>query len=73
MRLRDKKVLVIGVRCGMGLAIAEAAIRQGAKVIIASRSESKLKKACEKIGTDLRRPPVDITDAATINGWQVYP
>ena len=50
MRLRDKKVLVIGGGSGMGLAIAETAVREGARVIVASRSEEKLKAACEKIG-----------------------
>jgi len=66
MRLKDKKVLVIGGGSGMGLAIAEAAVREGGQVIIAGRSESKLKAACEKIGTDVRRHPVDFTDAASV-------
>jgi NAD(P)-dependent dehydrogenase (short-subunit alcohol dehydrogenase family) len=66
MRLTDKKVLVIGGGSGMGLAIAEAADREGARVIIASRSESKLKAACEKIGADVRRYVVDFTDAASV-------
>jgi NAD(P)-dependent dehydrogenase (short-subunit alcohol dehydrogenase family) len=66
MRLIDKKVLVIGGSSGMGLAIAEAAVREGAQVIIAGRSESKLKAACEKIGTDVRRHAVDFVDAASV-------
>ena len=66
MRLRDKKVLVIGGGSGMGLAIAETAVREGARVIVASRSEEKLKAACEKIGADVRRYVVDFTDAASV-------
>jgi len=66
MRLKDKKVLVIGGGSGMGLAIADAAVREGARVVIAGRSESKLKAACEKIGTDVRRHPVDFTDPNSV-------
>lgn len=66
MRLTDKKVLVIGGGSGMGLAIAEAAVREGAQVIIAGRSASKLVAACEKTGMDLRRHAVDFTDAASV-------
>jgi NAD(P)-dependent dehydrogenase (short-subunit alcohol dehydrogenase family) len=66
MRLIDKKVLVIGGGSGMGLAIAEEAVREGAEVVIAGRSEDKLKTACEKIGAEVRRHPVDFTDAASV-------
>jgi NAD(P)-dependent dehydrogenase (short-subunit alcohol dehydrogenase family) len=66
MRLKDKKVLIIGGGSGMGLAIADEADREGARVIIASRSESKLKAACEKIGTDVRRHMVDFTDEDSV-------
>jgi NAD(P)-dependent dehydrogenase (short-subunit alcohol dehydrogenase family) len=66
MRLKDKKVLVIGGGSGMGLAIAETAVREGGQVVIAGRSESKLDAACQKIGTDVRRHPVDFTDSASV-------
>lgn len=66
MRLKDKKVLVIGGGSGMGLAIAEAAVREGGQVIIAGRSESKLDAACQKIGKDVRRHTVDFTDSASV-------
>ena len=66
MRLKDKKVLVIGGGSGMGFAIADAADREGARVIIAGRSEEKLQAACEKIGANVRRHPVDFTDAASV-------
>jgi NAD(P)-dependent dehydrogenase (short-subunit alcohol dehydrogenase family) len=35
-------------------------------VVIAGRSESKLDAACQKIGTDVRRHPVDFTDSASV-------
>jgi NAD(P)-dependent dehydrogenase (short-subunit alcohol dehydrogenase family) len=66
MRLKDKKVLIIGGGSGMGLAIAEAAKREGARVIIAGRSEDKLRAALEKIGKEVIQQPVDFTDAASV-------
>ena len=66
MRLIDKKILVIGGGSGMGFAIADTADREGARVIIAGRSESKLQEACDKIGADVRRHVVDFTDAASV-------
>ena len=66
MRLKDKKVLIIGGGSGMGLAIADAADRESARVIIAGRSEDKLKAACEKIGKEVIQHPVDFTDAASV-------
>ena len=66
MRLNEKKVLVIGGSSGMGLAIATAADREGAEVLIASRSESKLKRAAEQIGSGANWYTVDFTDEASV-------
>jgi len=66
MRLKDKKVLVIGGGSGMGSSIADAANREGARVIIAGRSEDKLKAACKKIGEGVIQHPVDFTDEASV-------
>ena len=41
MRFEGKKIVVIGGSSGMGLATARAAAVEGARVIIASRSEEK--------------------------------
>ncbi|MGE6540638.1 SDR family oxidoreductase [Bacillus luti] len=41
--LKDKQIVIIGGSSGIGLATATEAIKQGAHVIIAGRSEEKLK------------------------------
>ena len=41
-QLRGQKVVVIGGRTGMGLATAQAALREGAEVVVASRSAGRL-------------------------------
>ena len=48
MGLSEQKVLVIGGSSGMGLAIATASARAGAEVLIASRSDSRLKETLGK-------------------------
>ncbi|MBF7149161.1 SDR family oxidoreductase [Bacillus toyonensis] len=47
--LKDKRIVIIGGSSGIGLATATQAIEQGAHVIIAGRSEEKLKAAQELI------------------------
>lgn len=47
--LKGKKVVIVGGSSGMGLAGAKAAAEHGAHVIIAGRSEEKLKAALEQI------------------------
>ena len=66
MRLSKQKVLVIGGSSGMGMAIATAAAQAGAEVLIASRSESKLKEAAAKIGSGVKWHPVDFTDEISV-------
>lgn len=49
MRFPGKKVIIIGGSSGIGLATAKAAAAEGAQVVIASRSEGKLRKAKAEI------------------------
>jgi citronellol/citronellal dehydrogenase len=46
---KGKIVLVTGGGSGIGLSIAEYFLKYGAKVIIASRNEAKLKTACDNL------------------------
>jgi NAD(P)-dependent dehydrogenase (short-subunit alcohol dehydrogenase family) len=66
MRLSEQKVLVIGGASGMGLAIATVSARAGAEVLIASRTESRLKEAAAKIGPGVTWHPVDFTDEISV-------
>lgn len=50
LKLKGKKALVMGGSSGLGKAIAESLIREGADVAICSRNLEKLKSASEAIG-----------------------
>ncbi|ARM74961.1 SDR family NAD(P)-dependent oxidoreductase [Acidianus manzaensis] len=53
MRLKDKKVLIVGVSEGLGYALAYFLLKEGAEVIISARNSEKLeriKKNLEKFG-----------------------
>jgi NAD(P)-dependent dehydrogenase (short-subunit alcohol dehydrogenase family) len=65
--LKDKTVVVIGGSSGMGLAVAKKSSQSGARVVIASRSQNKLKAAAPQVGGDVHWQAVDTTDEASVS------
>jgi len=61
MSLKDKKVVIIGGSSGMGLASAKAAAAAGAYVLIAGRSQEKLRKALDEIEGEADAHTLDVT------------
>ncbi len=61
MSLKDKKVVIIGGSSGMGLASAKAAAEAGAYVLIAGRSQEKLRRALDEIEGEADARPLDVT------------
>jgi NAD(P)-dependent dehydrogenase (short-subunit alcohol dehydrogenase family) len=59
--LEDKVVIVSGVGPGLGRAIAQAAGRDGARVVLAARNEAYLKEVADTL-PDALPVPTDITD-----------
>lgn len=49
-RLRNKKIVITGGGRGLGYAMAEKFIAEGAEVLIAGRNEKTLKESCDKLG-----------------------
>lgn len=49
--LKNRYALITGGNSGIGFAIAEAFLRNGANVIISGRNETKLKDSCDKLQT----------------------
>ncbi len=66
MKLQGEKVVIIGGSSGIGLATAKAAAAQGAQVIIASRSEEKLRKATAEIKGKVEPFPVNTLEESSV-------
>ena len=64
MKLKDKKVLVIGGGSGIGFGIAKGAAEEGAKVTIASRNAEKIAAKAKSIGAT--GAVLDVTEEANI-------
>jgi NAD(P)-dependent dehydrogenase (short-subunit alcohol dehydrogenase family) len=68
-RLNGKVVLVVGSTMGIGRAIALAAGREGARVVVAGRSEEQGAAVARQIveeGSDGVFAKVDVTEPATV-------
>ncbi|MDD5017882.1 MAG: SDR family oxidoreductase [Eubacteriales bacterium] len=52
MRLEDKVAIITGSTKGIGLGIARAFVREGAKVVITSRNEEDCKKVAFELGSE---------------------
>jgi NAD(P)-dependent dehydrogenase (short-subunit alcohol dehydrogenase family) len=66
-RLRGKHAVIVGGNSGIGLASAEAFVREGAKVLITGRNPTTLEEARRKLGADAFAVRCDISILAEID------
>ncbi len=66
MRLQNKIALVTGAARGIGLAVAKALAREGARVAVADLNLEGAKAAAASLGPDALALPVDVGDARSI-------
>src|SRR3979490_863621 len=64
--LQNKRVVILGGSSGIGLAVAEQAASQGAKVVIASSNSERVQKAIESVGGEAQGQAVDVSDEQVI-------
>jgi len=66
MILREKRIVVLGGSSGIGLAVAQAAAREGAAVVIVSSQKAKVDTALAGLPPDAEGHAVDLTDEAAV-------
>jgi NAD(P)-dependent dehydrogenase (short-subunit alcohol dehydrogenase family) len=66
MNLAEKRIAILGGTSGIGRAVAEAAIRAGASVVVASSSEAKVSEALAALGKRAHGEVVNLADEAQI-------
>jgi NAD(P)-dependent dehydrogenase (short-subunit alcohol dehydrogenase family) len=64
--LQDKRVVVVGGSSGIGLAVAQEAASQGAKVVIVSSNAERIQKAIESVSGEVRGEAVDVSDEGAV-------
>jgi NAD(P)-dependent dehydrogenase (short-subunit alcohol dehydrogenase family) len=64
--LAGQRVVVIGGTSGIGRAVAEAALADGAEVVVASSNPTNVEAAAARLGAGARGMAVDVKDEASI-------
>ena len=70
--MKDRKVVVVGGGTGIGAAIAEAAARLGAAVLVGGRRTEpldELTRRCEDVAGSITGHPVDVGDDASVQAF----
>jgi NAD(P)-dependent dehydrogenase (short-subunit alcohol dehydrogenase family) len=62
--LKNQRVAIIGGSSGIGYAVAECAVADGARVVIASSQAAKVEAAAARLGQGATGDVVDVTDEA---------
>src|SRR5258708_39450403 len=66
MSLRTKRVVVIGGTSGIGFAVAEMALGEHAKVIVASSNQANVDSAVKRLAEGASGVALDVTDEAAV-------
>ena len=69
MSLKNQRVVIIGGSSGIGLASAKAAAEAGAYVLIAGRSQDRLRRALDEIEGEADAQTVDVTQEGEIKDF----
>jgi len=66
--LHAKTIVIVGGTSGIGLAVAEAALAQGAKVVVASSQPASVDSALKRLGGGAEGHTIDVHDEASVAG-----
>src|SRR5271170_3258071 len=73
LKLEGKRAFVSGSTAGIGFAIAEALVREGASVIVNGRTEARVAEAVKKLSAAGARGKVEgiAADLGTVDGVKI--
>lgn len=69
MGLQGKRVLVVGGGSGIGFAVAQGAVAEGAAVTVASTNAQKVQDAAGRLGGGAEGAVIDVTDEASVGAF----
>lgn len=69
MGLEGNRILVVGGGSGIGYAVANAALAEGARVVIASSNPEKIAAAAARLGDGAEGRPLDVTDEDQVRAF----
>ncbi|MGW3284140.1 SDR family oxidoreductase [Streptomyces sp. NPDC001002] len=69
MSLQGQRIVVIGGTGGIGLAVAEAAVQEGAAVVVASRRQESVDAALKRLPNGAEGIVLDATDEDSVRGF----
>jgi NAD(P)-dependent dehydrogenase (short-subunit alcohol dehydrogenase family) len=64
--LQGKRIVILGGTAGIGLAVARAASRDGARVVVASHDPKRVEAAVAQLGADARGHAVDLRSPTAV-------
>ena len=67
--LKDKKIVITGGGSGLGYAMAEKFISEGAQVVISGRNQNRLEKAASELGINCRPVVFDVCEVEQISDF----
>jgi shikimate 5-dehydrogenase len=64
--LASKRIVLLGGSSGIGLAVAQQVVAQGAHAVIASSNQERLQQAADSLGGDAEGRRLDLSDESSI-------
>src|SRR5207253_2957205 len=69
MSLKNQRILIVGGGSGIGYAVAEACIAEGAQVTVASSHQEKVDAAASRLGSDASAARIDVTEEGGVQAF----
>jgi NAD(P)-dependent dehydrogenase (short-subunit alcohol dehydrogenase family) len=69
MSLKEKRIVILGGTSGLGFAVAEAAAREGASIVIASANAERVERAGAALPNGTECHVIDATDESQVKGF----